>query len=185
MEQPDAFQFQFAHYQQQQQPPPLPPQMKPKFFVERKDERPLTSRPKNKVLKVPTQTRARSAVSACDIVTLVSLLSPGGSDSEKEEHSIKGDLSCSERGPSLRKIGKSGVCDERILNLDRYIPFISLFLISVSFQDDGGIIESDEPIAIDLSNIRRASLAPLASKIRMNRPPTAPPGSIFAKNVSR
>lgn len=101
----------------------MPPQNKPKFFVERKDERPLTCRPKTKVLKVPTQTRARSAISSCDIVTLVSLLSPGGSDSEKEEHSIKGDLSCSERAPSLRKIGKSGACDERILNEDYEIYF--------------------------------------------------------------
>lgn len=187
LEQPVPFQFQFGQ-QQHQQPLPLPaPQQRQKFFVERRDERPSTCRPKIKVSKIPAgPARARSAISSCDIVTLVSLLSPGGSDSEKEEHSLKGDVPCTERGgPSLRKIGKSGLYDKA------YLPEstvkIAFTYISVSFQDDDDIVESNESNAIDLSsaNIRRASLVPLASKIRMNRPPTAPPGSIFAKNVMR
>lgn len=124
LEQSDPFQF--GH--QQQLSPPLPPQYKPKFIVERRDERPSTCRPKIKVSKVPTQTRARSAVSGSDIVTLVSLLSPGGSDSEREEHSIKGDVACTDRGgPSLRKIGKSGGYAKGT-HRDRYVT------CSISFQ---------------------------------------------------
>lgn len=116
LEQPEPFHFQFGH-QQQQHSPPLPQPNRQKFFVEKRDERPSTCRPKIKVSKVPAQTRARSAVSGCDIVTLVSLLSPGGSDSEKEEHSIKGDVSSTERSPSLRKIGKSGSHNQLILDI--------------------------------------------------------------------
>lgn len=132
LEQPEPLQFQFGHHQQPQQSVPMPPQHKPRFFVERRDDRPSTCRPKIKVSKVPTQARARSAVSGCDIVTLVSLLSPGGSDSEKDD-SIKGDVSSTERGgPSLRKIGKSGACDESIqYHIGGSIP---TFLCSLNFS---------------------------------------------------
>lgn len=59
-----------------------------------------------------------------------------------------------------------------------------MFLHVVSFQDDESL--ADDPILDLPSVLRRASLVPLASKIRMNRPPTAPPGSIFNKsNVIR
>lgn len=56
------------------------------------------------------QIRTRSAYSGCDIVTLVSLLSPSGSDSEKEEPSSAHEKNegTSARAPSLRRTGKSG-----------------------------------------------------------------------------
>lgn len=60
--------------------------------------------------KKPIQTRPRSAL-GCDIVTLVSLLSSGGSDSEKEETPslTKTDIVMVKgRAPMLRKTGKSG-----------------------------------------------------------------------------
>lgn len=66
-------------------------------------------------LKPPRQTtkpitqRARSAVNGCDIVTLVSLLSPGASDSEKEDYlTFNTDSPGEKHKPSLRKVGKSG-----------------------------------------------------------------------------
>lgn len=69
----------------------------------------------------------------------------------------------------------------------RSSKFHIIFSILVSFQDDDDVVEATEPNTIDLStaNIRRASLVPLAAKIRMNRPPTAPPGSIFSMNAKR
>lgn len=56
------------------------------------------------------QIRARSAYSGCDIVTLVSLLSPSGSDSEKEDSpsAHEANEGSSARAPSLRRTGKSG-----------------------------------------------------------------------------
>ncbi|XP_055310603.1 uncharacterized protein LOC129573715 [Sitodiplosis mosellana] len=107
------------------------------------------------------QPRNKSAMHGCEIVTLVSLLSPGASDSEKEDYSNGGNDSPNEKStPSLRKVGKS-----------------------VSFQDDDSLCD-DDPV-IDLPSVlRRASLAPLAAKIRLNRPPTAPPGSIFHKSIA-
>ncbi|XP_031621001.1 uncharacterized protein LOC116339320 [Contarinia nasturtii] len=130
------------------------------------DERPSTAKSMNsyrslKSVKPPKtstsiQPRAKSAMNGCEIITLVSLLSPGASDSEKEDYSISANDSSGEKViPSLRKIGKS-----------------------VSFQDDDSFGD-DDPI-IDLPSVlRRASLVP---KIRLNRPPTAPPGSIFHKS---
>lgn len=60
--------------------------------------------------KVTAAPRARSAVNGCEIVTLVSLLSPSASDSEREDHSSNGtfDRSHEKHTPSLRKVGKSG-----------------------------------------------------------------------------
>lgn len=80
------------------------------------DDRPSTakampSRPIKipKAFKPPVQPRPKSAVNGCEIVTLVSLLSPGASDSEKEDYSNGTNESISERNiPSLRKVGKSG-----------------------------------------------------------------------------
>lgn len=60
--------------------------------------------------KKPIQPRPQSAL-GCDIVTLVSLLSSGGSDSEKEETPslTKTDIVIPKgRAPMLRKTGKSG-----------------------------------------------------------------------------
>lgn len=59
--------------------------------------------------KKPIQSRPQSAL-GCDIVTLVSLLSSGGSDSEKEETPplTKTDIVVPKRAPMLRKTGKSG-----------------------------------------------------------------------------
>ena len=57
------------------------------------------------------------------------------------------------------------------------------FRLIVSFQDDDSLCD-DDPV-IDLPSVlRRASLVPLAAKIRLNRPPTAPPGSIFSKSIA-
>lgn len=81
------------------------------------DERPSTakimsSRPFKSSAKPPkpmVQPRAKSAMHGCEIVTLVSLLSPGASDSEKEDYSNGTNDSPSEKNiPSLRKVGKSG-----------------------------------------------------------------------------
>lgn len=141
MDQSDPFQFQFTHHQQQQSPSLLP-QHKPKSVVDRKDEqismRPLTCRPKIKVSKIPMQSRPQSAINGCDIVTLVSLLSPGGSDSEKEDHSTsscnnKSDVTCTERrgGPSLRKMGKSGACPMCSPSIDNFHCVFLKFVFSV------------------------------------------------------
>lgn len=71
----------------------------------------LSSRPFKAVkpAKLTTPSRAKSATHGCEIETLVSLLSPGGSDSEKEDY-LNGNVDNSnERSiPSLRKVGKSG-----------------------------------------------------------------------------
>lgn len=80
------------------------------------DERPSTAKALSsravKATKPPkpvVQPRAKSAVNGCEIVTLVSLLSPGASDSEKEDYSNATNDSSHERTiPSLRKVGKSG-----------------------------------------------------------------------------
>ncbi|XP_037902796.1 uncharacterized protein LOC119646423 [Hermetia illucens] len=91
----------------------------------------------------------------CDVVTLVSLISSEGSDSEKEESLIAIDSSRLKRPPLLRKSGKS-----------------------VSFQEHD--INNFSNTAKEFPHmIRRGSVAPLAARIRANRPPTAPPGSIF------
>lgn len=81
------------------------------------DERPSTAKSMStrtlKAAKPPkpiVQPRARSAIHGCEIVTLVSLLSPGASDSEKEDYSNStNDNHSNEKSiPSLRKVGKSG-----------------------------------------------------------------------------
>lgn len=124
------------------------------------DRRALTARNRVKSSKVNAALpRPKHFVHTNDIVTLVSLLSPGTSDSEKEENSLPKNET--ERAPSLRKTGKS-----------------------VSFQDDTDTFREDEPPSEEIRlspMVRRASFVPLASNIRLNRPPTAPPGSIFMK----
>lgn len=62
--------------------------------------------------KSTVQPRAKSAVNGCEIVTLVSLLSPSASDSEKEDL-VNGnsDGTNDKCFPSLRKVGKSGKND--------------------------------------------------------------------------
>ncbi|XP_039483857.1 uncharacterized protein LOC120446777 isoform X2 [Drosophila santomea] len=111
--------------------------------------------------------RARSVV-APDVITLVSLLSSEGSDSEREDNSSvavssppAGGLekqnsgATQRRAPLLRKTGKS----------DSYPPTFQLASKEYSHM------------------IRRGSIAPLAARIRANRPPTAPPVSIFLTDV--
>lgn len=127
------------------------------------ERRPLTAQNKTRKPKPSGQIRPRQPTPASDIVTLVSLLSPGSSDSEKDESfTAKAELAATGRAPSLRKTGKS-----------------------VSFQDDSDCQPDEtEPSAFGLSPMgRRASLVPLASSIRFNRPPTAPPGSIFSRTI--
>ncbi|XP_070065900.1 nucleolar and coiled-body phosphoprotein 1 isoform X2 [Drosophila virilis] len=103
--------------------------------------------------------RTRSVI-APDVITLVSLLSSEGSDSEREENSPASSekqppaalqRSPQRRAPLLRKTGKS----------DSYPPTFQLASKEYSHM------------------IRRGSIAPLAARIRANRPPTAPPVSIF------
>lgn len=83
------------------------------------DERPSTAKSLSSraflrsAAKPPKPTvppRAKSAAHGCEIVTLVSLLSPGASDSEREDYSNgTGDNSPNDKAiPSLRKVGKSG-----------------------------------------------------------------------------
>ncbi|XP_026835653.1 uncharacterized protein LOC6546979 isoform X2 [Drosophila erecta] len=111
--------------------------------------------------------RARSVV-APDVITLVSLLSSEGSDSEREDNSSvtvsspptggsekQQSGATQRRAPLLRKTGKS----------DSYPPTFQLASKEYSHM------------------IRRGSIAPLAARIRANRPPTAPPVSIFLTDV--
>lgn len=59
--------------------------------------------------KITAPSRAKSAIIGSEIETLVSLLSPGGSDSEKEDFLNGNADSTNERSiQSLRKVGKSG-----------------------------------------------------------------------------
>lgn len=60
--------------------------------------------------KLAAPSRVKSATNGCEIETLVSLLSPGGSDSEKEDYVNDNSAnSTNERNiQSLRKVGKSG-----------------------------------------------------------------------------
>lgn len=60
--------------------------------------------------KITAPPRARSAIIGGEIVTLVSLLSPSASDSEREDHSSNGTFvrSHEKHASSLRKVGKSG-----------------------------------------------------------------------------
>lgn len=67
-------------------------------------------------------------------------------------------------------------------NLFKCVYFFMLFIVTVSFQENDKL--STEQAQRELPTmLRRASIAPLAAKIRSNRPPTAPPGSIFLKNT--
>ncbi|KAI8040016.1 hypothetical protein M5D96_007441 [Drosophila gunungcola] len=113
--------------------------------------------------------RARSVV-APDVITLVSLLSSEGSDSEREDNSSTAVSSppsngpdktpsgaAQRRAPLLRKTGKS----------DSYPPTFQLASKEYSHM------------------IRRGSIAPLAARIRANRPPTAPPVSIFLTEAKK
>ncbi|EDV35586.1 uncharacterized protein Dana_GF12552 [Drosophila ananassae] len=115
--------------------------------------------------------RARSVV-APDVITLVSLLSSEGSDSEREDN-------CSTVVASPPAIGadKQPQCPNQ-----RRAPLLRKTGKSVSFQDS-------YPPTFQLASkeyshmIRRGSIAPLAARIRANRPPTAPPVSIFLSDV--
>ncbi|XP_017481689.1 PREDICTED: uncharacterized protein LOC108370787 [Rhagoletis zephyria] len=103
--------------------------------------------------------RTRSTL-AVDVITLVSLVSSEGSDSEKEDSAPETGRSNAERSrstgmPSLRKTGKSVSFQEN------YPPNFQLATKEYSHM------------------IRRGSIAPLAARLRSNRPPTAPPVSIF------
>lgn len=53
--------------------------------------------------------RTKPGINVCDIVTLVSLLSPGASDSEKEDISTNAEMPNERQKPPLRKMGKSGM----------------------------------------------------------------------------
>lgn len=58
----------------------------------------------------PATTRSRSVLGTCDVETLVSMLSSGGSDSEREDAKLAEPKSNESDGrtPSIRKLGKSG-----------------------------------------------------------------------------
>lgn len=105
----DTFSSKLAHHQSYQS----------KIMVDKtyEERRPSTAKALTcrfsktvKPSKVTAPPRARSAVNGSEIVTLVSLLSPSASDSEREDHSANGtfDNSNEKHGPSLRKVGKSG-----------------------------------------------------------------------------
>ncbi|XP_005174895.2 J domain-containing protein DDB_G0295729 [Musca domestica] len=105
----------------------------------------------------------RSRSVAPDVITLVSLISSEGSDSEKEDccsstPSNSDSSSPTRRAPSLRKAGKSVSFQEN------YPPTFQFASKEYSHM------------------LRRGSIAPLAARIKANRPPTAPPGSIFHTN---
>lgn len=80
------------------------------IVVSNQSSRPVTNRARSAKSVKTNPVRARSAYGGCDIVTLVSLLSPSGSDSEKEEPTSPREQSegQSARAQSLRKTGKSG-----------------------------------------------------------------------------
>lgn len=70
------------------------------------------------------QNRSRTILTGCDVVTLVSLLSSGGSDSEREDASTatkNGDVivatagSSGGKAPMLSKTGKSGIIHKRFI----------------------------------------------------------------------
>lgn len=125
-------QYDFKLVQQQQR----------KIFLEKNtvgqaNGRPSTSRSKVKPPKCAANTiaRTRSGFNGFDIVTLVSLLSPGGSDSEKEDVSSttcdNNENSSGNRAPSLRKCGKSGVIMNILYSSDKHqsnYEFISSFI---------------------------------------------------------
>lgn len=72
-----------------------------------KEEKSQNLKSRNKNL---LQVRARSSFGGCDIVTLVSLLSPGTSDSEKEDTATQEQTELSSvRAPPLRRTEKSGI----------------------------------------------------------------------------
>ncbi|KAH8380814.1 hypothetical protein KR200_001248 [Drosophila serrata] len=116
--------------------------------------------------------RARSVV-APDVITLVSLLSSEGSDSEREDNCSTVVTSPPAGGAEKQQPGAGG---------QRRAPLLRKTGKSVSFQDS-------YPPTFQLASkeyshmIRRGSIAPLAARIRANRPPTAPPVSIFLTDV--
>ncbi|XP_067633333.1 uncharacterized protein [Eurosta solidaginis] len=109
--------------------------------------------------KKTSLSRTRSTL-AVDVITLVSLVSSEGSDSEKEDsapETVRGNAarSRSSGAPSLRKTGKSVSFQEN------YPPNFQLATKEYSHM------------------IRRGSIVPFTARLRSNRPPTAPPVSIF------
>ncbi|XP_068146905.1 uncharacterized protein [Drosophila tropicalis] len=122
--------------------------------------------------------RARSVVVAPEIITLVSLLSSEGSDSEREDNSTASTPS----GAADKQSHVPGPAGTQ-RSPQRRAPLLRKTGKSVSFQDS-------YPPTFQLASkeyshmIRRGSIAPLAARIRSNRPPTAPPVSIFLSNES-
>lgn len=132
--------------------------------------------------KKAISTRSRSVLSSCDVVTLVSLLSSGGSDSEHEDASYNKPDVTSVRAPMLKKTGKSGKTNKSPMSLTLNYNTILLMLYTVSFQEN----EDLQNIAATSTRefpamLRRGSIAPLAARIRANRPPSAPPVSIYLR----
>ncbi|XP_037952720.1 uncharacterized protein LOC119683174 [Teleopsis dalmanni] len=108
-------------------------------------------------------TRSRS-VAAPDLVTLVSLVSSEGSESENDDDLLqtasgKSNENTLRRAPLLRKTGKS-----------------------VSFQEH--FTDNIQLSTKEYSMIRRGSIAPLAARLRANRPPTAPPVPVFINELN-
>lgn len=68
----------------------------------------------------------------------------------------------------------------RICKLAYYIKINSL---KVSFQDKDDLqnVTATAPPVMPIL-LRRASIVPFASRIRANRPPTAPPSSVFLRD---
>lgn len=102
----DSFNLKIGRHQQSSYQHKL---MTEKSFDDYSSARVFTSLKPPKQITKPITQRARSAVNGSDIVTLVSLLSPGASDSEKEDFlAYNNDSSGEKQKPSLRKVGKSG-----------------------------------------------------------------------------
>lgn len=119
-------------------------------------------------------TRSRSVL-GCDqvgIETLVSMLSSGGSDSEKEEPVVqlptpKADVATRTRNV-LRKTGR--LADECLK-----ITFNLLLTLQVSFQDDESLLQST--LNKDPFGNRRNSNVPFAGRMRNTR-------SLFGHEIS-
>lgn len=90
------------------------------------DELNDSSNNKNNKNRKPPPPRTRSAL-GCDIETLVSLLSSGGSDSEKEESSPNKNELLKVRTPMLRKTGErtGWICGVFLINEIQFHSFIS------------------------------------------------------------
>lgn len=73
---------------------------------------------------------------------------------------------------------------ENRVTFGSYAPHTISFLSAVSFQETGaadGVASGGLRVEFPMI-LRRGSIAPLAARIRANRPPTAPPGSIYMRH---